>query len=271
MRRSGKLLLRVTAAAVILSGTALSVQAGSLLLDHMRLDLSARQPIAEMAVQNTSAEPMLVQSQIFAWTQAGGEDQLTDSEALLVSPPIFEIAPGARQLVRVGLMGAADPQRETSYRVILQQVPRPAEADGVAVFVLLRISFPVFVAPTGASATANLSWRAGRMTGDRIQVTLTNSGNRHVQVTALDLLRVDGTPLASEGAFMAYVLPGQERSWDLDLDAPWVGGQLYALSRSVKRMPVGAVLSRVVAAPADNAFHRKGCAISSTGTRCVSI
>ncbi|NNM01889.1 MAG: molecular chaperone [Gammaproteobacteria bacterium] len=208
------------AAGAILLCTGFAAHAGSLLLDHTRLDLSPRQPVAEMAIENNGTTPALVQSQIYAWSQVAGVDQLTPSDALLVSPPIFEIAPGARQLVRVGMLGAADPSRETPYRVIFQEVPLPTESEGVAVAVLLRISFPVFVAPAAATASADLQWRAARTSDDRIEVTLSNVGNGHVQVTGLDLTGADGEALASSGSFLAYVLPGQQRSWSFELDAP---------------------------------------------------
>jgi fimbrial chaperone protein len=204
----------------------LPTEAGSLRLDRTRLELTAGARVAELNVSNAGSEPTLIQTQVFSWSQQNGTDELTPSPDLLVSPPIFEIPPGASQLLRVGLLASSSSDQEAPYRLILQEVPRPADGDeGAAVSVLLRISFPIFVQPAVPVAPV-LDWHAARTATGGIQLTLSNSGNGHVKVRGLEVALPDGTPLAKKESFMTYVLPGETCSWDLPTEAPWSGTRL---------------------------------------------
>ena len=203
-----------------------NVQAGSLRLDRTVLSLSGNTPVAELTVRNIGTKPSLVQTQVFSWSQNNNENELTPSQDLLVSPPIVEIAPGSSQILRVGLLADADSQFEVPYRLIIQEVPLPDdEDDGVAVSVLLKISFPVFVKPK-ITAEPILTWQANRRSANEITVTLSNTGNAHVQVIDLDIETSEGAPIVQSESFLAYVLPGETRSWNFETTAPWSGSRV---------------------------------------------
>ena len=205
---------RVIAFSVLLL-LSLSCHAGSLRLDRTVLSLSPDKPVAELTMRNIGVTPSLVQTQVFSWRQENNENKLDPSQDLLVSPPIVEIPPGASQILRVGLLGdGAGGSVESPYRLIIQEVPLPVdEDDGVAVSVLLRISFPVFVKPK-AKAEPNLSWQATKRSANEITISLSNSGNAHAQLVDLDVSTSDGSPLVESESFLGYVLPGETRSWD---------------------------------------------------------
>ena len=201
---------------LVVAQLAVSVEAGTLQLDRTRIDLSARQPVSEFAIDNTGPKPSLVQTQVFRWTQDGNQHQLEPSDELLVSPPIAEIAPGESQLLRVGLLAQPDARVETTYRLIVQEVPRPEDSeDGTTVSVLLRLSFPVFVQPT-TTASPDLVWGAARTTGNQLKLTLSNIGTAHARVQGIVLALPDGTVVAEVDSNFAYVLPGETHSWDLE-------------------------------------------------------
>jgi fimbrial chaperone protein len=145
-----------------------------------------------------------------AWSQAEGKDVLTPSEDLVVSPPIFKVAAGASQIVRVGVVRRNDGDRELTYRVFLQEVPEPPAPGTQGVSVALRLGLPVFVMPR-ASTAPQLAWRAVRDAGG-VRVTVTNSGNAHAQLIECRVVRENGTVVA-EQPLAAYVLPGSTRSW----------------------------------------------------------
>ena len=50
---------------------------------------------------NTSERSLPVQSRLFAWSQADGEDVYAPSSDLIISPSIASIPPGETQIVRV--------------------------------------------------------------------------------------------------------------------------------------------------------------------------
>jgi len=189
-------------------------RAGQLAVDPVRLDLSTQAPVAALTVRNAGAEPVLMQLEPLAWSQQDGEDRYTASDDLLATPPIFTVPPGGGQIVRVGLRRPVNSLSEQSYRLFLQEQPRPAAAPSepsVSLRTILRIGVPVFVAPA-APARADLRWRATR-TGEGLRVEATNTGNVHAKLIGLDVSApVDDKKLnVFEG--LAYVLPGNSRHW----------------------------------------------------------
>ncbi len=64
---------------------------------------------------------MSFQTQTLAWSQADGTDVYTESDELIVVPPIAEIGAGASQIFRVTTRGAPAAQ-ERAYRLIFEDV-----------------------------------------------------------------------------------------------------------------------------------------------------
>ncbi len=215
-------LARCAAALLFLSAT-LGAIAGSFTANPVRLTVPAGATSTALLLENTGDQPVLVQAELVAWSQAGGKDVLTPSQDLVVSPPIFRIAAGASQTVRVGLLRPAAPDREMTYRLFLQEVPEPRPAGEPGVSVALRLGLPIFVLPRGPSAP-QMAWRA-RPDREGITLTLTNSGNAHVQVLSCKLYGED-RKLVAEQQLAAYVLPGQSRSWLIKTAQPWRGEKL---------------------------------------------
>ena len=180
----------------------------------VRVDLGRRAPATQLMVHNPTPRPLLLQAEVFAWTQDGTSDELRPSTALIVNPPIVEITPGASQVVRVGLRGAVEAGVERSFRLWLTQVATPELLES-GVQLLMRVSLPVFVTGTG-TAGAQPVWRHSG-TG----VELRNQGARHLQVRALKLTGSDGrnTTLGP-----CYALPDGLCHWPLP--AGWAPGAL---------------------------------------------
>jgi len=191
-----------------------STSAGSFGLSPLRLDLSSQAATASVNVRNNDSSPALVQAEAMVWSQADGEDKLEPTKDLLVSPTVFTLQPRGSQLVRVALRGAADPTRELSYRVILQEVPPEASPDFTGLRVALRLSIPVFVAPA-ASAKADLAWSAVRDANGAIVLRADNSGGAHARVLSFTLTPESGTGAVLQDSVATYVLPGQYRTWTL--------------------------------------------------------
>lgn len=182
----------------------------SLDVNPVRLTLSAAQPVAALTVRNAGTQPAGLHLQVMAWTQADAADHYAATRELLATPPIFTLAPGAVQTVRVGLRRAADPERELAYRLYLQEIPDAVAADGTGVRIALRIGVPVFV-PPGAPAAPRLRWRAQR-DGNAIVLHAQNTGQSHARI--LELKFLSGSRTVAE-ATAAYVLAGQSWRWRL--------------------------------------------------------
>lgn len=172
----------------------------------VRVDLGSRQPAAQLVVSNPTAQTMLIQADAFEWLQARDKESLNPTEHLIVNPPIFELAPGAQQVVRVGLRRAVEAAVELPYRIWLTQVATPGEANDTGVQMLLRVSLPVFV--TGAATgTAQAVWQRGVSDG---AVELGNSGARHLHVRELRLAAEGAAP---QSLGPCYALPGGQCRW----------------------------------------------------------
>lgn len=182
----------------------------SLEVNPVRLTLSAAQPVAALTVRNAGTQPASLHLQVMAWTQAGAADHYAATRELLATPPIFTLAPGAVQTVRVGLRRAVDPERELAYRLYLQEIPDSGAANGTGVRIALRIGVPVFVSPRTPAAPL-LRWRAQR-DADAIVLDAQNTGNAHARVVELQLRSGSRTVAEATGA---YLLPGQWGQWRL--------------------------------------------------------
>ena len=188
--------------------------AGSFSISPLRVELSAQASTAALTIRNEEDAPALVQVETLLWSQSAGEDKLEPTQDLLVSPTVFTLPARGSQLVRVALRGAADPTRELSYRVILQEVPPEASPDFTGLRVALRLSIPVFVAPA-ASAKPDLAWSAVRDASGAIVLRADNSGGAHARVLSFTLTPESGTGAVLQDSVATYILPGQHRTWTL--------------------------------------------------------
>lgn len=194
-----------------------SAVAGAFAVNPVRLALGKGRSASAMTVHNQGAEPAVIQIEALDWSQQDGAEVLGPTLDLIATPPIFKLAAGASQIVRVGLRGPApDPRREVAYRLLLKEVVPPPAPGTQGVQVTLNISLPVFIEP--ASARPSLRWQA-RYEAGQLRLTAFNEGNVHVQVTGLGLPDVARQPDIKP----AYLLQGQQREWRFATDTAPTG------------------------------------------------
>jgi fimbrial chaperone protein len=171
-------------------------------------ELTPGQMTAVLNIQNHTDIETDFQVRPFAWDQSGGDDHLTPTNDLIVSPPLGRIAVGGQQVVRLVLRRPAQGQ-ETSYRILIDQVPPPPR-PGV-VNMALRLSIPVFVEPPTRNA-AHVQWSI-QSDGAAYYLVAVNSGGRHEAFRNMVLTSADGRPIALEPNVSPYVLPHATRRW----------------------------------------------------------
>ncbi|MDI5936320.1 molecular chaperone [Halomonas kalidii] len=193
-------------------------QAGSFTVTPTRVALSGQHEVVALRVRNTGPEETAVQVELMVWRQENGEAHHTPSREVLATPPIFTLAPGQTQVLRVGLRRPPDRTNELSYRLFLQELPPPAPDDFQGLRMALRTSLPVFVAPASGDATPELAWRATRGGRGELRLRARNSGHGHGQVSGLRVRLPDGRTLQSPDH--SYVLPGAEQTWALSPGRP---------------------------------------------------
>lgn len=200
----------------------------SLEVNPVLLTLSAAQPVVALTVRNVGGQAASLHLQLMAWTQADSVDHYAATRELLATPPIFTLAPGAVQTVRVGLRRAADPEHELAYRLYLNEIPDAKAIDGTGLRITLRIGVPVFVPPQ-SPATPLLRWRAHR-DADAIVLYAQNTGKAHARIVELKFLAGSHT-IADAPA--AYLLAGQSWRWRFPVSSmPTAGTQLRVTAKT---------------------------------------
>lgn len=180
--------------------------AGSFGLSPMRVELSGSAPTAVINVDNSGDAPVTLQAQARDWTQRDGADVYSETRSFIVSPPIFTIPPGKRQVVRVALRGESPKGIEGTHRLVFREVPVTQEAaGGVAFRIAVGMNIPLFVAPsTGPVAPAPVySLETGPDGVPRIRIA--NDGNGHLRLANLTVEQ-GGEALARKDVLV--VLPG---------------------------------------------------------------
>jgi len=179
---------RAAAAALLFLFTA-SASAASLDVNPVRIDLAPAARSAELKLTNMSNEALSVQVDVREWSQDfDGAEQLVDTRALLAVPPIVTIPPGERQIVRIGHLGAPAEDVEKSFRVLVTELAAAHAPDsGPGLNMRLKLSIPVFVAPIGRPAAADIAVENVASAEDGTRLTLHNTGNAHAKIQRIDV------------------------------------------------------------------------------------
>lgn len=182
--------------------------AASFSVNPVNIILPSDRQAASLTLTNSGAAPVSVRVLTYGWTQVDGGDVHTPTDNVIASPPIFTIAPGATQLVRVGLK--ARPQAG-AYRVIFEEIPRQ-EPTGTGIQVHLRLNLPLYLVPEGGGQPM-LSWRAWQDSNGDLFVEGRNSGSAHRQV--IELWAEQGGKRQRLSRQMGVVLPASARLWKI--------------------------------------------------------
>jgi fimbrial chaperone protein len=202
-------------------------------ISPVRIDLSPQEATVAVTVTNTGEDPVSIQLRVFSWRQEANEDRLEPTRDLIATPPLFSIAPGESQIVRVGLRRPPQSAREVPFRAIFEEIPGPPPPKaGPALRINLRVSIPVFYVPTETLKPA-LAWQLARKEPGRLTLTVRNAGGASAQIGDLALARPGAAAPLVEQKNFAYVLPGAERSFALELPAAETAHQKLQLRTTV--------------------------------------
>jgi fimbrial chaperone protein len=168
------------------------------------------QNTATVTVTNRGDKEAAIQIRPYVWNQPDGNDQLDATQTLVISPPIASIPAGATQLVRLLLkQPAAD--KEVTYRILLDQLPPPAETG--VVHVVFRLSIPIFSLPA-KQAIPRLQFHVEREAGE-LYLVARNDGIRHDAIREIVLSTASGSKLKADPGVSPYILAGATRRWHI--------------------------------------------------------
>jgi len=189
-------------------------QATSLEITPVAVHLVAGQQATTIGVMNRGGAAVAIQLRAFAWSQPGDEDVLTPTNDIILSPPIFTVAKGATQTIRLMVRKQAKLAGQRTYRLMIDEVP-PANVGEQQVLIAMRVSVPLVIAAASAKPKA-LIWHARRSSDDRILLSATNAGTDFDRIYTIGATLADGShPAVTQSGTNAYVLAGARRQWVL--------------------------------------------------------
>ena len=142
-------IVRFIFAVAIVLAAQMSSRAGSLQIEPVLIDVAAPGAASTVSLRNDGATPINAQIRIFRWSQVDGKEKLEPTEDVVASPPAMTMAPKTNYVARIVRVTKRPVSGEESYRVLIDQLPAPAQQHGNTVNLLMRYSIPVFF---GASA-----------------------------------------------------------------------------------------------------------------------
>ena len=166
------------------------LNAASIRLSPVNVEILSDQSASSISLYNQSNESADLQIRIFEWTQNAGQDQLIPTDDIAISPPFLKLKPNDSYNLRVVRIKPEPISGEKTYRIILDELPKPIDSRKASqgVNVLLRSSLPVFV--VNKDAITQLNWKIDAKQNDTA-LNISNIGNRHALLN--DLILVDNT------------------------------------------------------------------------------
>ncbi len=185
------------------------VSAGMVGVSPLRVDFDEAQHSGVIRVFNTGNDDISMQVDARDWAQAeDGTDEYESTRDVIAVPPIFTIAPGETQIIRVGLVGGQSPDREQAHRLFLTELPRPnVDFLGGQLRMRLIVSLPIFTAPAAVPPNSDLEMVETSVEDGRLRARFRNPGNSHIRVQEIMAVDTNGDR-AQRTEAAVYLLPG---------------------------------------------------------------
>lgn len=198
---------------LIAAGLAIPASAGQFTVTPVRIYVAPKDRAAAVTITNEGDDELVMQADVYVWKQKpGGEDDLTLSEDLFLSPPIIKLAPKSRQVVRLAMLRPPKTREQLTYRVIVREIPEARKAKNPELQIALAFSLPVFITPPGAKHW--LTCKVERSAANSVAAVCENTGTAYAQPHEFLLQGESGNRLAGRDSG-GYILSGITRRFDI--------------------------------------------------------
>jgi fimbrial chaperone protein len=196
----------------LMSGYAPSASAGQFSVSPVRIFLVPRDRATAVSVKNESNEELRMEADLYKWTQNDkGEEVLTLTEDLVMSPPVVKLGPKSKQVVRLALLKPRPAGEQLTYRIIVRELveAKISTQEKPEVPIAIAFSMPIFITPNGLKPKVGCT-----ISRPNALVTCENSGKAYTHVREFELKNAAGEKIAAleQGG---YLLAGSKRSFDL--------------------------------------------------------
>jgi len=224
----------INAAFLFISCLLATAANASVNISPLRVDLSDNHDKDVIEFTNGGDTTKSYEVEVVAWTQTDERREVyAPTEDVLAVPPLFTVAPGERQVIRVGSLVAADANVERAYRMFITEIESPQTGDGAGASVAMRlqIGIPVFVAPN-ALPHANLAFVESQKIGDQFYVRFRNTGNTHVKVIEIQYL-APGSDTPAVTPATTYFLAGMSGLLPIDMPGDGDAGKVTIVTETL--------------------------------------
>ncbi len=207
-----------------------NANANSLLIWPIYPKITAETNATYLWIVNKGNVDSYLQVRIFKWGQNEGEDNYSNQNQLIATPPFVKIEPGEKQLIRILNQDETTAGKEYAYRVIIDELPPTHDPltdsmeNELAVKVRMRYSIPLFIYGKGLNNTQQQNKDSELWNGLQAQlikknnqrfIHIKNSGNHHVRLVNLQLDSPNKEPLMISEGLAGYILPEQYKVWPI--------------------------------------------------------
>lgn len=232
--------MRSAAIGMALAGFAAgTVDAASLQVAPVLLDLPAPGNTATITLRNTDVEPITAQVRVFRWIQRDGAERLEPTDDVVASPPVVQLRSRQDYTVRVVRVAGGSLGGEAAFRLVVDELPKPNRAPGTVALVMRHV-VPVFFIDRTASP-ASVTWSASRH-GKNITIDAANRGDRRVRLAAVTVRDESGKVVAANKGLLGYSLGRSAMQWVLPAQPASKSGARLTISGITEAGPFNASL-----------------------------
>jgi len=215
------------------------VHAGKVEIAPVSITVTAPKAASSVTIRNAGTRPATFQSRIFQWKQPQFRDSLFRTRKVVVSPPVIKLNPGKTGVIRIVRLDKKAVAKEESYRLIIDELPKPPKPGRSTVSMLVRHSLPVFFSADAASPS-KLSWKAIQK-NNTLRLIAHNRGPRRVRLSGLRVKNQNGNLVNFGAGLNGYVLGGSQNAFEAKTNRRLWGQSLNIIAATA----TGRVLAKV--------------------------
>jgi fimbrial chaperone protein len=221
---------------------ALAAQAAQLQIEPMLIEVRAPGAAATLTLRNESATEATIQIRVFRWSQSNGKETLEPTSDVVASPPAVTMSPGMSYTARIVRVTKRPASGEEAYRILVDQLPEPAQKRAQTVNLLVRYSIPAFFIDQGGAAPS-VRWSLTSHQ-DKLMLTAQNDGHRRLRLSSVRLKDSNGATISFGSGLLGYVLNRSVMSWTAPSGSRAFGaGGLVSITADSDQGPIHAEAS----------------------------
>lgn len=231
------------AATTLVAAPAVAV-ATSLQVTPINIEVPAPGAASAITLNNPGTENINAQIRVFKWMQVNGLDELVATKDVVASPPAIKLQPGKKSVIRIVRLSKTPAAAEETYRLVVDEVPKPPKPGQAGVGFTVRHSIPVFFSKPGSDT--DLTWKAS-VRGGAIKLQADNAGGRRVRISGLKVVNGAGKTIKFGEGLAGYVLGQSSKYWILKGSKSVAAGATIRIIAQGDNGPIEAT-AKVVAA-----------------------